>query len=254
MHIKTDKVPTPSDIDWSSFELGPASKFFRILFSALVIITFLAISCAIIGLCSIYINTHSGNCDGVTVPTTVAAASLITNSTVLQCYCYANLVTSFSDTTISAVCTDYRNGILVSQGIQYGVIATAAITNFIFGLVVDKLVNCVRPSSKSAGLLAKTTIYTIFLILNSLFIPVLIYADIFGFKPSNYVSFLTIVSSSLKSILSVEKLSFLPTFNSSWYLTVSPVFVNFIIIDTALTWIFLIVDKCSSSYSGLQDD
>ena len=214
----------------------------------------MAISCAIIGLCSIYINTHSGSCDGVTIPTTTTAASATNNSTVLQCYCYSNLVSSFSDSTISSVCTNYRNGILIAQGIQYGVIATSAITNFIFGLIVDKLVTCVRPISKSAGLLTKTTIYTIFLILNSVFIPVLIYADIFGFQPSNYVSFLTIISSGLKNMLSVENLSFLPTYNSSWYLTVSPVFVNFILVDTVLTWIFLIVDKCSSGYSGLQDE
>lgn len=211
-------------------------------------------TCAIIGLCSIYINTHSGNCEGVTVPTTAVAANSTGNSTIIQCYCYSNIISSFSDSIISSVCTDYRNGILISQGIQYGVIATSAITNFIFGFIVDKLVNCVRPISKSAGLLTKTTIYTIFIILNSIFIPVLIYADIFGFQPSNYVSFLTIISSGLKNILSVERLSFLPTYNSSWYLTVSPIFVNFVIVDTVLTWIFLIVDKCSSSYSGLQDE
>jgi hypothetical protein len=171
------------------------------------------------------------------------AASISTNTTVLQCYCYANLIDSFSDDSIAKVCTDYRSGILLSQGIQYAVIGTSAITNFIFGLIVDKLVNCVKPISKSAGLLTKTTVYTIFLILNSIFIPVLIYADIFGFQPSNYVSFLTLISSSLKSILKVEKLSFIPTFNSSWYLTVSPVFVNFIIVDTALIWLFFVVDN-----------
>ncbi len=181
--------------------MSACSKFFRVLFSALIIIIFLGLSCTIIGLCSIYINTHSGNCDNITIPTTTAAASATTDSTTLQCYCFANLIDSFSDTAISTICTNYRNGILISQGIQYGVIATSAITNFLFGFIVDKLVSCVRPNSKSAGLLTKTTIYTIFLILNSVFIPVLIYADIFGFKPSNYVSFLTIVSSDIKSLL-----------------------------------------------------
>ena len=224
------------------------------MLATLIILIFLAISCAIIGLCSIYINTHSSNCDGITTTATVAAARFTTNTTILQCYCYANLVASLSDESISTVCNDYRSGILLSQGIQYAVIGTSAIINFIFGLFVDKLVNCVKPISKSAGLFTKTTIYTIFLILNSVFIPVLIYADIFGFQPSNYASFLTIISANLKNILKVEKLSFLPTFNSSWYLTVSPVFVNFIIVDTILTWIFLFVDKYSSSYFWLQDE
>ena len=228
--------------------MSAGSKFCRVLFAAFIIIIFLGISCAIIGLCSIYINTHSGDCDKVTIPTTTSAASATTNSTILQCYCFSNLINSFSDSTVGGICTNYRNGILLSQGIQYGVIATSAITNFIFGFIVDKLVSCVRPYSKSGGLLTKTTIYTIFLILNSVFIPVVIYADIFGFKPSNYVSFLTIISSSLKSVLQVDSISFLPNFNSSWYVLVSPVFVNFVIVDTIITWVFLIVDKCSSNY------
>lgn len=88
---------------------------------------------------------------------------------------------------------------MIAQGIQYAVIATSALTNFIFGFIVDKLITCVRPASKSSGLLYKVTIYTVFLIINSVFIPVLIYADIFGFTPSNYVSFLTLISSDVKS-------------------------------------------------------
>ncbi len=130
---------------------------------------------------------------------------------------------------------------MISQGIQYGVIVTSAITNFLFGLIVDKLVSFVRPESRSAGLLTKTTIYTIFIILNSVFIPVLIYADIFGFIPSNYVSFITIISSDVKAFFSVSNLSFIPTFNTSWYNNVSVVFVNFLVMDIALTWVFFII-------------
>lgn len=87
---------------------------------------------------------------------------------------------------------------MIAQGVQYAVIITSSVTNLIFGFIVDKLITCVRPASKSSGLLYKVTIYTIFLILNSVFIPVLIYADIFGFTPSKYVSFLTLISSDIK--------------------------------------------------------
>lgn len=91
----------------------------------------------------------------------------------------------------------------MSQGIQYAVIFASSITNFLFGLIVDKLVNFVRPLSKSSGMLTKTTIYTIFVIFNSVFIPLLVYAKIFGLQASNYISFITLISSGAKSFLAV---------------------------------------------------
>jgi len=221
------------------------------MFSFLVIVVFLAISCAIIGLCSIYISSHASNCEGITIPATAAAAALTANSTIIQCYCDSNLISSFSDSTIKDVCNPYLNNIYISQGIQYGVIFTSSITNFIFGFIVDKLVNCVRPASKSSGMLTKTLIYTIFLVINSIFIPILIYADIFGFQPSNYVSFLTIISSGIKSFFSVDNLSFYPDFTTVWYRNVSPIFVNFLIVNTVIVWVFFIIDKCMSSKSSL---
>ena len=143
---------------------------------------------------------------------------------------------------------------MIAQGIQYAVIATSAITNFIFGVVVGKLIDCVRPASKSAAMSVKITIYTLFLIFNTIFVPVLIYADIFGFTPSNYVSFVTMISTSLADFFKFSTLSFYPDFNTTWYRNVSSIFINFFVVDIALTWVFLFVDKYLSSYDGLQDD
>ena len=215
---------------------------------------FLLISCTIIGLCSIYISTHTGNCAGVTIPGTAADATATNNETIIQCYCDSNLIASFSDVTIEAACTNYRNDIMIAQGIQYAVIITSALTNFIFGFVVGKLVNCVRPASKSSGMLTKIVIYTLFLIFNTVFVPLLIYADIFGFTPSTYVSLLTVISSDIENFFKFTTLSFYPDFTSTWYRNVSAVFTNYLIIDTAITWLFLIIDKCFASYEGLQDD
>jgi uncharacterized membrane protein len=94
----------------------------------------------------------------------------------------------------------------------------------------------------------------VFLALNSILIPLLIYANIFGFQPSNYVSFLTIISSSLKNFVMVNTLSLYPNFTTVWYRNVSPIFVNFIIVNTVTVWIFWIVDKCIASKSSLEDD
>jgi hypothetical protein len=172
----------------------------------------------------------------------------------VRCFCEANLIASFSDSNIKTVCSPYLQDIQISQGIQYAVILTSSITNFLFGLIVDKLVNFVRPVSKSAGLLTKTTIYTIFIIFNSVFIPLLIYANIFGFQPSNYVSFITIISADMKNFFAVSNLSFYPNFNTVWYKNVSVIYVNFMIVNTAIIWVFFLLDKCTASKGSLEDD
>jgi len=125
---------------------------------------FLGISCAIIGLCSIYISSHASNCENVVVPTTYDQAVATADKVALKCFCEVNLINSFSDNAIKTLCSPYLTDIQIAQGIQYAVILTSGFTNFLFGLIVDKLVNFVRPASKSAGLLTKTTIYTIFII------------------------------------------------------------------------------------------
>lgn len=72
--IKNEKVPTPEDINWGSFELSFCSKFCRVFFAFIVIVIFLAISCAVIGLCSLYISSNASNCESVVVPTTITQA------------------------------------------------------------------------------------------------------------------------------------------------------------------------------------
>lgn len=105
--IKSEKLPTPEDIEWENYELSACSKFFRVVFAFVIILVFLALSCTIIGLCSIYIGTHSSNCEGVTIPSTAAAAQSSNNSTIISCYCEANLIASFSDQSINTVCSTY---------------------------------------------------------------------------------------------------------------------------------------------------
>ena len=217
-----------------------------------MILIFLGVSCAIIGLCSIYIASNASNCDGVIVPTSAAAAALSTDSTAIQCFCDSNLVSALSDSAVNAVCKPYLTNIYVSQVIQYAVILTSSLTNFLFGLIVDKLTNFVRPISKSSALLAKTTILSIFLIFNTIFIPLLIYADIFGLKPSNYVSFVTIISSGVKNFFQVSSITFYADFSAVWYRNVSVIYVNYLIINTVIVWLFFLKNKYSASKESLR--
>jgi len=80
-------------------------------------------------------------------------------------------------------------------------VAISGVTNVIFGFIVGKLIDFTRPSSYSSGLTAKTIIYTMFLIFNTVILPILIFSDIYDFKLTNYVSLLTIVSSDLNNVL-----------------------------------------------------
>ena len=112
-----------------------------------------------------------------------------------------------------------------------------------------------RPFSKTSGLYTKTAIYTIFLVFNSILIPVLIYADIFGFQPSSYVSFLTIISTDIANFLKVTDLSFYPSFTPVWYRNVSPLFTNYLIFNTIVVWLVYIFYRCCCiTKDGLQDD
>lgn len=111
-----------------------------------------------------------------------------------------------------------------------------------------------RPASFSATLKYKTAILTLFFTLNSLLIPVLIYANIFGFTPSSYVSFLTVISSGIRNFLKVENLSFYTNFTAIWYRNVSPIFTNYILFNTVGLWGSYIFFKCCcSSRDSLKD-
>ena len=83
------------------------------------------------------------------------------------------------------------------------VVCTSALTNFIFGLIVHWMVNLTRPESNASGLLVKTVVFTFFIIFNTIVLPLLIYADVFGFRASDYVSFLTIISNDIRLFFNV---------------------------------------------------
>ena len=82
----------------------------------------------------------------------------------------------------------------------------------------------------------------------------LIYANIFGFKTSHYVSFITIISKDLTSIWRIKEINFYIDYHSLWYAKVSPIYTNFLVVDFFITWIMLFIDKRISSTESLKDD
>lgn len=210
------------------------------MFATFIIVVFLAFSCTVIGICTIYVSAHSANCDSISVPTTLVAAQASTDQTVISCYCNSNLLSSLTDVNIKSFCSSQLQGLYIEQGIQYVIIGASTLTNFLFGLVVDKIINCTRPASQSSSLKMKTLIYTIFLIFNTIFLPILLYSDIFGFKASSYFSFLTLISSGVGNFFSVSSLQFYVDYSPIWFKNVSPIFTNYIILDVITVWLMFL--------------
>lgn len=255
LYVRNDKVPEPEDLNWDSFEVSTCSKIFRVMAAILIIVLFLAVSCSIISLCSVYISSRANDCQGVTIPSTVEDAETANQSDEeKKCYCSSNFIASFSDSAIASYCQRQLKSIRAEQAIQYGITFAAAIVNFLFGLIVDKIVNLTQPFSFAKGYLWKTSIYTIFIIFNTAFVPLLIYADIFGFKATNYVSLITIISNDLSALLKVDTITFYVDFEPIWYRNVSPIYTNYIIIDFLLTWVFFFLSKCLSNKESLEKD
>jgi hypothetical protein len=171
------------------------------------------------------------------VPTTLSAAQASTDQTAINCYCSSNLLSSLTDASIKSFCSSQLTGLYIEQAIQFVIIGASAVTNFLFGLVVDKIINCTRPTSQSSSLKFKTLIYTIFLIFNTIFLPILLFSDIFGFKTSSYFSFLTLISSGVSSFFSVDSLQFYVDYSPIWYKNVSPIFTNYLILDVVTVWL-----------------
>lgn len=118
------------------------------MIAILIILVFIFISTSIIGICSIYINTHSSDCENVN--TNLDCPTLTTCTTIEKtCYCNKNVFAALNDAKINTYCGDDIKNYYISQGIQYAVVATSGITNYLFGFIIDKIINFTRPSTYS---------------------------------------------------------------------------------------------------------
>lgn len=105
-------------------------------------------------------------------------------------------------------CGEVLELLYTEQGIQYAIIITSGAVNFLFGLLVNRIVNFTRPGSHSSGYMMKNALYTSFMIFNTVLLPLLIYANIFGVKIANYISFITIFAAGIRNFLQVDSISF----------------------------------------------
>ena len=90
------------------------------------------------------------------------------------------------------------------------------------------------------------------MIFNTAFLPLLLYANIFGFQASRYISFITLISTDVSNFFNIDSIELSLDYDNIWYRNVSPIFTNYVIFDILFTWGFFIFYKCISNKSSLE--
>lgn len=254
LKIKSEKVSDPEEINWESLDVGICSKISRILFAFVIIIVFIAVCSTLVSLCSIFINVNSVNCDGVTIPT-LAQAQSTASTTEVTCFCNSNLF-SFNDNDIQTLCREIFKKLYQENGLQIAAALISVVTNALFAILSKKIIEFTKPKSFSSGLVTKTLVLFVFIFLNTCLLPLLIYADVYGFKISSYVSLIKLINPNISAFFSMDNFTYYSDFTSIWYRNVSPYFVNFLVINTALVWVGFAWSACSNSrrVNNLKDD
>ena len=104
-----------------------------------------------------------------------------------------------------------------------------------------------KPNNLSSALVTHTLVYFLFIFINSLILPVLIYSDLYGIKPASYVSLVKLLIPSV-DFFNMESYQYYNDFTTLWYKNVSPFLTNFLIIDIVVLWVKFIVYLCYFSY------
>lgn len=131
----------------------------------------------------------------------------------------------------------------------------SSVSNFIFGLLLWKIIQFTKPNNLSSGLVSQTLIYFLFILINSVILPVLIYSDLYGIKPASYVSFIQVLIPQI-NLFNMESYQYYSDFTNLWYKNVSPFATNFLIIEFVIIWLKFIFYVCylGCKNRGLEED
>jgi hypothetical protein len=113
--------------------------------------------------------------------------------------------------------------------------------------VLGKIIRFTKPNNLSSALFAQTLIYFIFIFINSIVLPVIIYSDIYGVKPASYVSLIKLLIPNAQ-IFNMNNYEYYSDFSNLWYKNVSPFATNFLIIDSLILWVKFLVYICYLAY------
>lgn len=235
--------------------MGVCAKIARVLFAFVIIVVFIAVCSTLVSLCSIFINVNSINCDGVSIPSVSQAQSGSISETEKTCFCNSNLF-SFNDNTIQNICFEIFKKLYAENGLQIAAALISVVTNALFAIISKKVVDFTKPKSFSSGLVTKTLVLFVFMLLNTCVLPLLIYADVYGFRISSYVSLIKLINPNISAFFNMDSFTYYDDFSSIWYRNVSPYFVNFLVINLILVWVGFAWKACSNSrrVNNLKDE
>jgi hypothetical protein len=129
------------------------------------------------------------------------------------------------------LCITFFEAIYKYNGLQIASALISTVSNILFNIVVNVLVDFTKPSSHSNALITKSLLLFLFLVINSCVLPLLIFSEFGTVRMASYMSLLKI------SDLDFSKITFFSDFYSDWYRVVSPYFTNFVLIDIVIVWI-----------------
>jgi hypothetical protein len=163
----------------------------RVLFAFLISFAFLIVGSFLVAFCTLFISSNSINCQDVPIPT-INTIDNSTSTTSITCFCNSNLF-NFGDGSVQTLCRNIFKKLYIYNGLQIAAAVISSATNFLFGIFIDKIINFTKPANMSSGLISKTSILFLFFLINTCLLPLLLYANIYGFKIASYISLVALI-------------------------------------------------------------
>lgn len=228
--IERVKLGKPEDIIWENVDVTTCNWIVRRIIGIILLIISLFITSGLICISTLYIATTSSCSDYTTI--TFAQAQVTTDQNTLFCYCQEQIFSGFMDDSIKSLCQNLNQKIIITNALQISASVVSAITNVILSVLIVQIVKMMKPKSKSSMYTNIFIINFIAVLLNSIVLPLLINASIFGTKPVLYISFL--------NFLDLTKISMYSDFQKAWYVYIAPYYINMIIISIIMPLIDII--------------
>lgn len=231
--IESVNLSRPETINWDNVDISACSYFVRFIFSILFIIISIFITSSLIALCTLYVSTSS-NCGSYDTDTTFDVAKASGDKLTIYCFCSTNYASIYTDAGINSLCSNLEQTILVSNIVQIGASLLSTVTNIILIVVVSTIAGkLLKPDTKPKEY--NFIFISVFIsnLVNSTILPLILNADIFGFKSVSYLTFIDFIN--------VEKVSIFKDFDKNWFAVISPYYTNFFIIASISPLIEIVV-------------
>lgn len=129
----------------------------------------------------------------------------------------------YSEVLVEAFCSEMSNKVLITNVLQVAASVVSSITNIVLAIIVTVIAKyLLRPAS-----IPKEYVFIFWGVLissfiNTVIIPLLLNANIFGVEFYTYLQFVGFIDSN--------KLSIFSDFTTDWYALISPYYLTFMII------------------------